>query len=402
MGVRVANGPVSWGVDLPDKVGAPPWENVFDEISEAGYRWCELGPRGYLPDDDEMVVAELDFDYTEIGADAYIAKGPFDVMGNHVLAAVEASEVPRKADEPKPIKGIESVYARQLTKELLSRNRHLETILESMSEGILEVFSGKVVYANASAVSMFGMEKGHLLASYPPDLFQGETGKRLAALLKSGTGEPAEIGTNNPIDLGGRLVTITGIPVKDEPLTTILLITDVTERKQLELQLQHVQKMEAIGTIAAGVAHNFRNTLTEVLVNTQVIQMKYKDESDIDEIAADGKASFERDYPDGVVECLDLFAELLDYKPAPKAFQLGRHKIIGALAPKSGGEVLYGPMVIYSLIHGTLKLISEPISSFDKNKIELVQQIAVGKQKAAFEGTDSFEYLKNAVLRKTA
>ncbi|MGD8901766.1 MAG: response regulator, partial [Desulfobacterales bacterium] len=93
-------------------------------------------------------VAELDFDHTEIGADAYIAKGPFDLMGKHLLAAIEASEVPRQDDEAKPIKGIENVYARQLTKELLSRNRHLETILESMAEGILEVFSGKVVYAN--------------------------------------------------------------------------------------------------------------------------------------------------------------------------------------------------------------------------------------------------------------
>lgn len=60
MGVRLANGPVSWGVDLPDKPGAPPWEEVFSEISEAGYRWCELGPVGYLPDDDERVRAELD------------------------------------------------------------------------------------------------------------------------------------------------------------------------------------------------------------------------------------------------------------------------------------------------------------------------------------------------------
>ena len=229
-------------------------------------------------------VAELDFDYTEIGADAYIAKGPFDVMGKHVLAAIETSEVPREDDEPKPIKGLENVYARQLTKELLSRNRHLETILESMAEGILEVFSGKVVYANASAVAMFGMDKGHLLASYPPDLFDGDVREKLAALLKSGAKEQLDIGINNPVELGGRLVTITCIPVKDEPLTTILLITDVTERKQLEMRLQHVQKMEAIGTIAAGVAHNFRNTLTEVLVNTQVIQMKHKEESDIAEI----------------------------------------------------------------------------------------------------------------------
>ncbi len=60
MGLRVANGPVSWGVDLPDKPGAPPWDEVFSEISEAGYLWCELGPVGYLPDDDDLVRAELD------------------------------------------------------------------------------------------------------------------------------------------------------------------------------------------------------------------------------------------------------------------------------------------------------------------------------------------------------
>jgi hypothetical protein len=121
--------------------------------------------------------------------------------------------------------------------------------------------------------------------------------------------------------------------------------------------------------------------------------------SDIDEIAEDGQAALERDYPDGVVECLELFADLLDYKPAPKAFQLGRHNIIGALTSKTGGEVLYGPMAIYSLIHGTLKLIEEQISSFDKTKIALVQQVAAGKQKAAVEGPDVFAYLKNTVLK---
>ena len=229
-------------------------------------------------------VAELDFDHTEIGADAYIAKGPFDMMGKHVLAAIEASEVPRQEDAPKPIKGLENVYARQLTKELLSRNHHLETILESMSEGILEIFSGKVVYANASAVEMFGLDKGNLLASYSPDLFEGNAGDKLAAILKSGDEKRFEIGTKNPIELGGRLVTISCIPVKGESLTIILLITDVTERKQLEMRLQHVQKMEAIGTIAAGVAHNFRNTLTEVLVNTQVIQMNNQENTEVAEI----------------------------------------------------------------------------------------------------------------------
>ena len=122
--------------------------------------------------------------------------------------------------------------------------------------------------------------------------------------------------------------------------------------------------------------------------------------SDIDEIAKDGQASLERDYPDGVIESLELFAELLDYKPAPRAFQLSRHIILGALTTKADGEVLCGPMVMYSQIHGTLKFIDERISSFDKPKIELIQQVATGKQKAAVEGAEVFEHLKNRVLNR--
>ena len=123
--------------------------------------------------------------------------------------------------------------------------------------------------------------------------------------------------------------------------------------------------------------------------------------TDIDEIARDGRASLERDYTDGLIESLELFAELLDYKLAPKAFQLSRHIIFGALSTKAGAEALYGPMIIYSQIHGTLKLIDEQISSFDKPKIELIQQTATGKEKAAADGPDVFEYLKNQVLKKS-
>ena len=81
MGLRVANGPVSWGVDLPDKPGAPPWNEVFSEISEAGYRWCELGPAGYLPDDDERVRAELEARGLRV-AGSYVFE-PFHDRGRH-------------------------------------------------------------------------------------------------------------------------------------------------------------------------------------------------------------------------------------------------------------------------------------------------------------------------------
>jgi two-component system cell cycle sensor histidine kinase/response regulator CckA len=230
-------------------------------------------------------VAEIDFDFEDTGADSYIAKGPFSSMAEHIKAAVELADSPRKQDESKPIRGLESVYARQLTKELLSRNRHLETILESMAEGILEVYSNKVVYANAVAVSLLGLPLEKILAAYPPDLFTPDVGQRLDEILQSKIAEPAEIGEKSSVDLNGRQVTIKILPVKGESSTAIIMITDVTERKRLEMQLQHVQKMEAIGTIAAGVAHNFRNTLTEILVNSQLIQMNYEDRSGLHSVA---------------------------------------------------------------------------------------------------------------------
>jgi two-component system cell cycle sensor histidine kinase/response regulator CckA len=230
-------------------------------------------------------MAEIDFNLQNTGADAFIAKGPFSSMAEHIKRAVVSSESPGRQDEPKPIHGLDSVYARQLTKELLSRNRHLETILESMSEGILEVYSNKVVYANGVAVSLLGRSLEKILAAYPPDLFDEIIRSRLDNMLQNNTGAPVEIGQKTPLEFNGRLITLKILPVRGELSTIIIMITDVTERKHLEMRLQHKQKMEAIGTIAAGVAHNFRNTLTEIMVNSQLIQMNYKDEGGLHAVA---------------------------------------------------------------------------------------------------------------------
>lgn len=122
--------------------------------------------------------------------------------------------------------------------------------------------------------------------------------------------------------------------------------------------------------------------------------------SDIDEIAKDGVASFENGYSDGVIECLDLFAEILHYKNPPIAFRVGHHKITGALVKKENGEEMFGPMVLYSMINHTLKLIDQQIGSFDRERIKFVQHVAAGKEKASAEGSDVFQYLKTAALKR--
>jgi inosose dehydratase len=49
--LRLGSCPDSWGVWFPDDPNQTPWHRFLDELAEAGYRWLELGPYGYLPTD---------------------------------------------------------------------------------------------------------------------------------------------------------------------------------------------------------------------------------------------------------------------------------------------------------------------------------------------------------------
>ncbi len=56
-------------------------------------------------------------------------------------------------------------------------------------------------------------------------------------------------------------------------------------------------------------------------------------------------------------------------------------------------------MILYSMIHNTLKLVDQQIGSADKKKIKFIQNVAEGKENASMEGSDVLQYLKSAALK---
>ena len=57
--IKLATAPVSWGVDHMGRAGLPSWREVFDEIAKVGFRYTELGPLGFWPEDGKLVKAQL-------------------------------------------------------------------------------------------------------------------------------------------------------------------------------------------------------------------------------------------------------------------------------------------------------------------------------------------------------
>ncbi len=53
------------------------------------------------------------------------------------------------------------------------------------------------------------------------------------------------------------------------------IITDITEKKKLEQQFYHAQRLESLGTLASGISHDFNNILTPILGITQLLTLKF-------------------------------------------------------------------------------------------------------------------------------
>ena len=58
--LRLGSCPDSWGVWFADDPRQTPWRRFLDELAEAGYRWLELGPYGYLPTDPARLREEVE------------------------------------------------------------------------------------------------------------------------------------------------------------------------------------------------------------------------------------------------------------------------------------------------------------------------------------------------------
>jgi PAS domain S-box-containing protein len=219
------------------------------------------------------IAAEREINITGFGADACIAKGPLNKMAPHILLALEKSNQRSPALLPGQIIGLEDVFPRHITTELLSIKRHFEVILKSMAEGILEITpEGRIVYANPAALLLIDLSENKLLGSNFTDLFQETDRQRIKNCLAVTGTQPQALDEEVSLIRNSKQISLSLLPLVDEEYrTNIIILNDVSERKRMEAQFLQAQKMEAIGTLAGGIAHDFNNLLMVIQGNASLM-----------------------------------------------------------------------------------------------------------------------------------
>jgi len=66
---------------------------------------------------------------------------------------------------------------------------------------------------------------------------------------------------------------------KGQPHSILVINTDITEKKRMEAQFLRAQRMESIGTLAGGIAHDLNNVLSPILMAIDMLQLKVTDEA---------------------------------------------------------------------------------------------------------------------------
>jgi PAS domain S-box-containing protein len=175
--------------------------------------------------------------------------------------------------------------------ELERERRTLRAVIETAPVDIVLVDDrGAVRMTNRSAAQRFGIALDAAGEPSPGQPVPGDLADDLRRRHEGGSkllDDPATLilRANRPT-AGGESTTlevfsspVVGQP--DESLGRLWIARDITQERQLQLQLVQSQKMETLGTLAGGVAHDFNNHLTTILGNARIAGGELRDDQSL-------------------------------------------------------------------------------------------------------------------------
>ena len=196
------------------------------------------------------------------GAQDYLVKGQVssDMLARSIRYAIERKRTDRKIREQAALLDVatDAIVVRDLDHKILFWSKGAERLYGWQAEAAIGQKVDELLYKS-------------VVSQLVAPSFQAAHER----LLQAGEW----YGELEPVTQAGRAIVVASHwtlirDEQDQPKSVFTVSTDITEKKQLEAQFFRAQRMESIGTLASGIAHDLNNILTPILLTAQLLQMK--------------------------------------------------------------------------------------------------------------------------------
>lgn len=148
---------------------------------------------------------------------------------------------------------------------------------------IVRDLNNKILFWNKGAERLYGWSSDEVLGKNTNEFLYQETATQIEVvqntLFQTGEwqGELQQITKSRQNVIVYSRWTL----VRDQegkPKSILIVNTDITQKKQLEAQFLRAQRLESIGTLASGIAHDLNNVLAPILMTAQLLEIQIQDE----------------------------------------------------------------------------------------------------------------------------
>ena len=165
---------------------------------------------------------------------------------------------------------------------LEQRFREQAALLDKTTDAIVvSDLEHRITYWNKGAEKIYGWAAGEVIGRRASELFyreltQFETAVTSIVKYSEWTGEIQQVNR-----AGGTLLVEARWTLlhnaAGQPQGILAINTDITEKKKLEQQFLRAQRMDSIGTLAGGIAHDLNNALTPILMSIELLKLQKQD-----------------------------------------------------------------------------------------------------------------------------
>lgn len=216
---------------------------------------------------------------------------PSGMGGKHLLTGLRADgeEFPLEASISKVVRDGRPFFTaihRDVTESLRASERLLEqaALLDQSHEAIVvRGLDGRIRYWSRGAERLYGWTAEEAQGRPVQELLYQSNPQALTDATRLTLERGEWNGELRQLNKQGGEVIVEGYwslvrDADNQPKSILAINTDVTEKRKIEAQLLRAQRLESLGTLASGIAHDLNNVLSPILMGTQLLQTKLHDE----------------------------------------------------------------------------------------------------------------------------